>query len=224
MVDPGDEVIIFDPYFVMYRHLVTLAGGTSVLVDTYPDFRIDAAQGRGRDHPAHQVRPGQHPGQPDRRGRHGRGDASTCRALPAPRHPLDQRRGLPGLLLRRPFATPATWNEDVLVVDGFSKAHGMTGWRLGFAHGPAGLIQEMAKLQQFSFVCAPSMVQYGGVAALDEDLTAARRRLPPQARHGGRGPRGRFELPVPKAPSTPFRALPGAPPPNSSPRRSAATS
>ena len=72
----------------------------------------------------------------------------------------------------RPFATPATWNEDVLVVDGFSKSHGMTGWRLGFAHGPSRLIQEMAKLQQFSFVCAPRMAQYGGVAALDEDLTA----------------------------------------------------
>ena len=42
VVDPGDEVIVFDPYFVMYRHLATLAGGVSVLVDTYPDFRIDA--------------------------------------------------------------------------------------------------------------------------------------------------------------------------------------
>src|SRR4051794_38468990 len=40
-VNPGDEVIIFDPYFVMYPHLVTLAGGTAVLVDTYPGFRID---------------------------------------------------------------------------------------------------------------------------------------------------------------------------------------
>ena len=48
----------------------------------------------------------------------------------------------------------------------------MTGWRLGYAHGPARLIQEMAKLQQFSFVCAPSLVQYAGVVALDQDLTA----------------------------------------------------
>ncbi len=48
----------------------------------------------------------------------------------------------------------------------------MTGWRLGFAHGPSRLIQEMAKLQQFSFVCAPSIVQYAGIAALDEDLSA----------------------------------------------------
>src|SRR5262249_39155803 len=45
-VNPGDEVIVFDPYFVMYPHLVTLAGGTTVLVDTYPDFVIDVEQVR----------------------------------------------------------------------------------------------------------------------------------------------------------------------------------
>src|SRR5947209_6552485 len=39
-VNPGDEVIVFDPYFVMYPHLVTLAGGTTVRIDTYPDFQI----------------------------------------------------------------------------------------------------------------------------------------------------------------------------------------
>src|SRR2546421_2293231 len=40
-INPGDEVIVFDPYFVMYPHFVSLAGGTSVVIDTYPDFRID---------------------------------------------------------------------------------------------------------------------------------------------------------------------------------------
>src|SRR5437667_7883642 len=40
-VNPGDEVIVFDPYFVMYPHLITLAGGTTVYIDTYPDFHID---------------------------------------------------------------------------------------------------------------------------------------------------------------------------------------
>jgi len=70
-----------------------------------------------------------------------------------------------------PFSTPATTNPDVLVVDGFSKAHGMTGWRLGYAHGPTRLIQEMATLQQFSYVCAPSIAQWGGIAALDVELT-----------------------------------------------------
>jgi aspartate aminotransferase/aminotransferase len=48
----------------------------------------------------------------------------------------------------------------------------MTGWRLGFAHGPAQLIQEMSRLQQFSYVCAPAPLQKGVVKALDLDLSA----------------------------------------------------
>jgi aspartate aminotransferase/aminotransferase len=69
-----------------------------------------------------------------------------------------------------PFASPAEFNADVVVFDGFSKAYGMTGWRLGFAHGPRALIEEMIKLQQFTFVCAPSIVQHAGVAAWDYDV------------------------------------------------------
>src|SRR5207244_7891766 len=71
-----------------------------------------------------------------------------------------------------PFSSPATWNEDTLVFDGFSKAYGMTGWRLGFCHGPRRLIEEMIKLQQFTYVCAPSIVQYAGVAAWGFDISA----------------------------------------------------
>jgi aspartate aminotransferase/aminotransferase len=171
VVNPGDEVIVFDPYFVMYRHLVTLAGGTSVLVETYPDFHIDVAKVEAA-----------------MTGR------TKCVVINTPANPTgvvatdDEVKGLAELCRRRgvllisdevysafcfdrPFAAPAAWNEDVLVVDGFSKSHGMTGWRLGYAHGPARLIQEMAKLQQFSYVCAPSMVQYAGVVALEQDLS-----------------------------------------------------
>ena len=71
----------------------------------------------------------------------------------------------------QPFASPAEFNDDVLVFDGFSKTYGMTGWRLGYCHGPRRLIEEMTKLQQFSFVCAPSMVQYAGVTACDTDMS-----------------------------------------------------
>jgi aspartate/methionine/tyrosine aminotransferase len=172
VVDPGDEVILFDPYFVMYRHLVTLAGGTSVILDTYPDFRLDL------DRVAAAITP-----------------RTKCILVNSPANPTgvvasaDEMRRLARLCKDRdillisdevyrafcfdaPFAAPATWNEDVLVVDGFSKSHGMTGWRLGFAHGPARLIQEMAKLQQFSYVCAPSIVQRAGVAALGVDLSS----------------------------------------------------
>lgn len=172
VVNPGDEVIVFDPYFVMYGNLVALAGGTTVLVDTYPDFRIDvekvsaAITGRTKciivNSPANPT-----------------GVVASAEEIQA-LATLCRERGI--LLISDEvyrafcyddtFATPATWNDHVLVVDGFSKAHGMTGWRLGFAHGPARLIQEMAKLQQFSFVCAPSLVQYAGVVALDQDLDA----------------------------------------------------
>ena len=171
VVNPGDEVIIFDPYFVMYGNLVALAGGTSVFVDTYPDFRVDAAKVAAAMTSRTKSVIVNSPGNPT-------GvvaSADEMRALAT----LCKDRGV--LLISdevyrafcydRPFATPASWNEDVLVVDGFSKAHGMTGWRLGFAHGPTRLIQEMAKLQQFSFVCAPSMVQKAGVVALDQDLS-----------------------------------------------------
>lgn len=171
VVNPGDEVLVFDPYFVMYRHLVTLAGGTSVLVETYPDFHLDLARVEAA-----------------MTGR------TKCVVFNTPCNPTgvvasdEEVKGLAALCRRRgvllisdevyrafcldhPFATPAAWNEDVLVVDGFSKSHGMTGWRLGYAHGPSRLIQEMAKLQQFSYVCAPSIVQYAGVVALNQDLS-----------------------------------------------------
>ena len=122
-----------------------------------------------------------------------------------------------------PFATPATWNDDVLVVDGFSKSHGMTGWRLGFAHGPSRLIQEMAKLQQFSFVCAPSIVQYAGVVALDQDLTAQvdayRRKRDLVVEALG----DRFDLAAPEGAFYAFPRAPGARRPSSSPRRSSTT-
>jgi aspartate/methionine/tyrosine aminotransferase len=157
---------------MMYRHLNSLAGGRTKLVETYPDFRIDAA----RVEAAMTAR-------------------TKCVVVNSPVSPTgavvsaEEMRALADLCRRRdvllisdevyrvycydrPFATPATWNEDVLVVDGFSKSHGMTGWRLGFTHGPTRLIQEMAKLQQFSFVCAPSMAQYGGVVAVDQDLSS----------------------------------------------------
>lgn len=172
VVNPGDEVIIFDPYFVMYGNLVHLAGGTPVYVDTYPEFRIPLDRVAAAITPRTKCVIVNTPGNPT-------GVVATAEEMKSLAE-LCKARGV--LLISdevyrsfcydRPFVTPATWNEDVLVVDGFSKAHGMTGWRLGFAHGPGRLIQEMAKLQQFSFVCAPSMVQYAGVVAMDQDLSA----------------------------------------------------
>ena len=70
-----------------------------------------------------------------------------------------------------PFVSPAQFNPQTLVVDGFSKTYAVPGWRLGFAHGPAAIIREMIKLQQFSFVCAPQPAQWAGAVAMDLDMS-----------------------------------------------------
>ena len=172
LVNPGDEVIVFDPYFVMYDSLSAVVGGRVVYVDTYPDFRIDL------DRVAEAITP-----------------RTKAIIFNSPANPTgavageDEVRGLAELAARRnvvlisdeiyrafcydrPFVSPATYNPQTLVIDGFSKTYGMPGWRLGFAHGPSAIIQEMIKLQQYSFVCAPQPVQWAGAVAMDVDMTA----------------------------------------------------
>lgn len=171
-VNPGDEVIVFDPYFVIYPHIVTLAGGTPVFIDTYPDFALDVDRVRNAITPRTKAILVNSPANP------------TGRVAP-----LDELRDLAHLAAERnvllisdeiyrpfchetPFHSPAEFNDRVLVIDGFAKSHAMTGWRLGFAHGPRRLIEEMTKLQQFSYVCAPSIVQHAGVVAWTQDTSA----------------------------------------------------
>lgn len=171
LVNPGDEVIAFDPWFVMYKHLVTLAGGTCVQIDTYPDFGIDLNKVRDAITP--------------------KTKAIICNSPCNPTGYVATEAELKGLAelakekdiclisdeiyrvfcYDRPFISPAKWNDRTLVIDGFSKSHSMTGLRLGFAHGPAGVIQQMIKLQQFTFVCAPQPVQWAGLAALECDVS-----------------------------------------------------
>jgi len=71
-----------------------------------------------------------------------------------------------------PFSSPASYNEQAIVIDGFSKSHAMTGWRLGMVHGPAEIIDTMIKLQQYTFVCAPQPAQWAGLVALDVAVTS----------------------------------------------------
>ena len=171
MIDPGDEVIMFDPYFVMYSAHVAMMGGRSVKIDTAPSFRIDLDQVR---------------------------DAITDKTkmilLNSPGNPTgvvaseQEMRGLAEIAAEKdvllvsdeiyrhfcydePFRSPAVDNDRTLVIDGFSKSHAMTGWRLGFAHGPREVIQAMIKIQQYTFVCAPQPAQWAGAVAMDVDMS-----------------------------------------------------
>ena len=169
-IDPGDEVIVFDPYFVMYPHFIHVAGGTPVVVDTYPDFQIDLARTRAALTPRTKAIIINSPANPT-------GAVHQKQVLRDLAH-LAHERGI--LLISDevyrafcydgPFASPAEFNEEVVVLDGFSKAYAMTGWRLGYCHGPRRLVEEMIKLQQFTFVCAPTIAQYAGLAAWGSDV------------------------------------------------------
>ncbi|HUU58539.1 MAG TPA: aminotransferase class I/II-fold pyridoxal phosphate-dependent enzyme [Phycisphaerae bacterium] len=170
-VDPGDEVVFADPYFVMYSHLVNLAGGIPVPVDTYDDFRPDV--GRFADAIT---------------------DKTRMLILNSPANPTgvvyreQELRDLAALAARRdllvvsdeiynlfcydtPFVSMAGIYANTLLMRGFSKSYAMTGWRLGWCTGPQPILEKMTMLQQYSFVCAPSMAQAAGVAALRTDVS-----------------------------------------------------
>jgi len=170
LIDPGDEVIIFEPAFVMYKPLVEFLGGRCVVIDTSPSFRIDLDQVTASLTPATRVILLNTPANPT-------GfvaDAETVRGLAK----LAESRGVTLIsdeLYRSycydsPFASPALHSESVVVIDGFSKSHAMTGWRVGWVHGPKPIVDACTMLQQYTFVCAPQAGQWAALAALDSPM------------------------------------------------------
>jgi aspartate aminotransferase/aminotransferase len=174
-IDPGDEAIFLDPYFVMYKHLLTMAGGKSVIVDSYPNFRFHADRVEAAITPRTKLLILNSPSNPT-------GVVMTEAEVQAAvevarKHNLlilsdeiyepflyDMARGLP---------SAAKTYENTLILRGFSKSHAMTGWRLGYAAGPEAVVSQMTKLQQYTFVCAPSPLQYAALAAMDVNMSDA---------------------------------------------------
>ncbi len=171
LVDDGDEVIIPDPYFVMYKHLVNLFGGKPVFLDTYDTgFGIDAERLERLITPKTRLLLLNSPGNP------------TGRILPREQltaiAAVCRKYGITVIsdeiyraFAYAPMTSMAEVYEDTVVLVGHSKSFGMTGWRLGYAAGPAAVIQAMTKVQQYSFVCAPSITQYAALACPQVDPT-----------------------------------------------------
>lgn len=186
LIGPGDEAIIPDPYFVMYPHLATMCHGRAVRCDTYPDFRMTAERVEPLITDRTKLVLFNSPSNPA-------GVVATeaeCRDL------LDLCRSRNVLLISDEIYDQFTYSESrthrqprgelacpsparfegsedaVLLVRGFGKTYGVTGWRMGYAAGPPELMQHMGKLQQYTFVCPPSPAQWGCLAAMDVDMTA----------------------------------------------------
>ena len=183
VTDPGDEIIIPQPSYVCYEPMVTLAGGTPVIIETTAehDFKLTPEDLLAAITPR-----------------------TKALILPYPCNPtggIMEREDLEKiaqvlkntniLVISDEIYSELTFggtphvsiasidgmHERCVVVNGFSKTFSMTGWRLGFACGPAPVMKQIVKIHQFAIMCAPTMSQYAAIEALkngDEAVAAMR--------------------------------------------------
>ncbi len=172
LLDPGDEVIIPDPYFCMYRDLATLINAVPKCCNCYPDFKLREEEIERQITPRTKALLVCSPGNPTGYAV-SKGELNMALAV-AKRHGL-------WLLFDEIYSkfsydqehhTPFGEYEKLVVLNGFSKSHGITGWRVGYVVAPTYLVEQMCKLQQYSFVCAPSIAQWGVLKGLDTDFSA----------------------------------------------------
>jgi aspartate aminotransferase len=173
-IDPGDEVLITDPAFVSYRHLVNLSGGKPVWVDTYPEFDLDAEKIRAAITPKTKIMFINSPANPT-------GKVFSEKQLKAAAEVLKAHNILVfsdeiyrEFSFDEPAASIADYYDNTVVMRGFSKTYGVPGWRLGYVAAPehlAGVVDKMTTLQQYTFVCAPHPFQMAAISALNCDIS-----------------------------------------------------
>lgn len=158
--DPGDEVILPDPYFVLYQQILNFLGVKIKYLDTYPDFHINMEKLEKLI-----------------------GSKTKAIILNSPNNPTGAvytKKEIKAIIriakkknilivsdeiydtydYDQKFFSSASIYEKTILLGGFSKSHSITGWRIGYAYGPSEIISAMNKLQQYTFVCAPSFAQY----------------------------------------------------------------
>lgn len=180
LLNPGDEILLPDPGFVMYRHLATLCGATVRYYDLYPRqprgrFGVDLAQVESLCSARTKIVFVNSPSNPTG-GVLTRAEiqglariAERCGAYVVSDEIYDL------FCYVDDYSSPATYYDRTLLLGGFSKTYGIPGWRMGYAAGPAAVLDAMKTLQQFSFVCAPAPFQYALLEAMpDIDLAPYR--------------------------------------------------
>lgn len=179
LINPGDEVLIPEPSFVCYVPITQMAGGVPVTIETKAEngFRLTAEQLEEKIT-----------------------DKTKVLILPFPNNPTgavmrkSDLEAIAEVVLKHDLfilsdeiyasltygserhvsiASLPGMKERTVVVNGFSKSHSMTGWRLGYAAGPKEVIAPMTKLHQFAIMSAPTTSQYAAIEAMkngDEDI------------------------------------------------------
>ncbi len=184
IVNPGDEVLVVEPSYVSYKPCVSMCGGVPVPVTTYEknDFKVTPEEIESKITPK-----------------------TKAIILPYPNNPtggimeIDDLAAISKVIIEHDLfvisdeiyseltyetkhvsiASLPGMYERTVVLNGFSKAFAMTGWRLGYACGPEELIFNMNKIHQYIAMCAPTPSQYAGIEALtseqrEEDIAIMR--------------------------------------------------
>ena len=179
LVGEGDEVLIPDPSFVCYGPLATMAGATPVYLNTYEkdDFRLTAEELEAKITPNSKVLLLPYPNNPT--GGIMRKEDYEPIAEVVKKHNLfvicDEIYSelVYGGEKHFSFAALPGMKERSIVLNGFSKAFAMTGWRVGYACGPADVVAAITKIHQYGIMSAPTMGQYGALEGLrngDEEV------------------------------------------------------
>lgn len=174
MLNPGDEVIIPEPCYVSYVPCVTLADGVPVTVNLKEenDFKLTKEQLLSAITPRTKILVLAFPNNPT-------GAVMTKEELEEIAEVVKEKDIFVvsdeiyaelsyGNTRHCSIASIDGMKERTIVINGFSKAHAMTGWRLGYACGPEVIIKQMLKIHQFAIMCAPTNSQYAAVEALRE--------------------------------------------------------
>ena len=183
LVEPGDEVLVVEPSFVCYTPITELTGGVPVPIATRAEdaFRLTPEQLKAAITPRTKLLILPFPNNPT-------GAVMRRAHLEAIAGVL---RGTDIMVLSDEIYAELTYGDErhisfaeidgmkerTILVQGFSKSYAMTGWRLGYAAGPAPVIKQMTKIHQFSIMCAPTTSQYAAVEALrngDADIEEMR--------------------------------------------------
>lgn len=171
LIDPGDEVLMPDPYFVMYEYQVLLMGGVPRYIDTYPDFRLREDEIRKALSSRTKLIIINSPANPSGTV-YSKEELELVARIARERKLIVISDDIYERFVYDATAAPCMGQvyDNTITLSGFSKTWGMTGWRLGYAAGPAEIIQKMITLQQYSFTCPPSFAQKAAMVAFDCDM------------------------------------------------------
>jgi aspartate/methionine/tyrosine aminotransferase len=171
LIDPGDEVLIPDPYFVMYEYQVLLMGGVPRYIDTYPDFRLREDKIREVLSSRTKLVIINSPANPSGTV-YSKEELELVARIAGERKLIVISDDIYERFVYDAAAAPCMGQiyGNTITLSGFSKTWGMTGWRLGYAAGSEEVIQKMITLQQYSFTCPPSFAQKAAVKAFDCDM------------------------------------------------------